>query len=622
MEPTNSQWGDSSETTLPVLWVRLVKFTFTSFHILNLHFWVLKKKFSLKSESPHKFKVSFAPQRIPATDPDAHKAKFYNCMMNIDDNKVMVVGGRPGQFFDTFDDKTYVYQWDEEAEGIEEGGKWIDVDGNRMDDSKEACEGLAGCIRPNEWPDLPSVSVLNCQGQCRNGEAGRGPTDPRWLHSYCTVSADFWNGNDWEARTFELCQNRLLETSSENGIAVKGLEGFWTSEENPNYHSNWAEYRRLILLTKPFYHQSNLHSPDIETAQMLSTMTYQGEEITVTRELRWKYPMNSTLYNPILGPVTFRDIMAINGLPDTRRPNFRETFKDYLGPGQPACGVMGDKAYVGSGKFARLISLEYNNAKSEIWRVEEGSEFPFPFKKSDGSQCLMNNLWGTDPAFWRKDQLPNFRQNYGTVVTNQGLWIIGGLMAASSDLPNRDLNKRYNIEGCTKHGHLRDVWVFNPNGWSRSEILGEAAAKYSGLESREILPQKIGYPFGQDMKSRISTTLDQDFEEFHLSDTAGGNFSLTTDTAIEEGWQCTGVQGKWCRKPYLPRETKGAEAFVMCFEPGTGSEKLSYTRRYATKTIPRRPRVCSVEETKHSVSHFPKILNNKRIRIIDASATL
>ena len=46
-------------------------------------------------------------------------------MMNIQDNEVMVVGGRPGQFFDKWDDKTFVYSWGKQADNIAQQGKWI-----------------------------------------------------------------------------------------------------------------------------------------------------------------------------------------------------------------------------------------------------------------------------------------------------------------------------------------------------------------------------------------------------------------------------------------------------------------------------------------------------------------
>lgn len=77
------------------------------------------------TENPWKYNVVIAPQLIPAPYPGNHKGKFYNCMMNIDDNRVMVVGGRPGQFFDIWDDKTFVYEWGKSANDIAGNGKWI-----------------------------------------------------------------------------------------------------------------------------------------------------------------------------------------------------------------------------------------------------------------------------------------------------------------------------------------------------------------------------------------------------------------------------------------------------------------------------------------------------------------
>ena len=47
--------------------------------------------------------------------------------MNIQDNEVMVLGGRPGQFFDKWDDKTFVYSWGKDAQTIAENGKWIGI---------------------------------------------------------------------------------------------------------------------------------------------------------------------------------------------------------------------------------------------------------------------------------------------------------------------------------------------------------------------------------------------------------------------------------------------------------------------------------------------------------------
>ena len=51
-------------------------------------------------------------------------------MMNIQDNEVMVVGGRPGQFFDKWDDKTFVYSWNNNAQSVVDGGKWIGISCN------------------------------------------------------------------------------------------------------------------------------------------------------------------------------------------------------------------------------------------------------------------------------------------------------------------------------------------------------------------------------------------------------------------------------------------------------------------------------------------------------------
>ena len=76
-----------------------------------------------------------------------------------------------------------------------------------------------------------------------------------------------------------------------------------------------------------------------------------------------------------------------------------------------------------------------------------------------------------------------------------------------------------------------------------------------------------------------------------LSDIPGGQFGLTIDSALDEGWACVAVQGKWCRKPDLPLEVKGARAVILCMEPSSGFEMRN------GKKVPRRPRSCSNEET-------------------------
>ena len=74
-------------------------------------------------------------------------------------------------FQDFWDDKTFVYQW--EGADITEGGRYIDLNQNKMSSTPESCRGEnddAGCVRKNEWPDLPSTPLLACQGQCRDGQ--------------------------------------------------------------------------------------------------------------------------------------------------------------------------------------------------------------------------------------------------------------------------------------------------------------------------------------------------------------------------------------------------------------------------------------------------------------------
>ena len=124
--------------------------------------------------------------------------------------------------------------------------------------------------------------------------------------------------------------------------------------------------------------------------------------------------------------------------------------------------------------------------------------------------------------------------------------MIGGLLEPAADLPYRARSDMFNIEGCTKRAHLNDVWVFNPKGWSRDQILGDAAnlPKYSGKTAEEILPTIRGYPHSTDVVE--VENLPQNFENFRL-------YGDLIDQAIEEGWECTGIDGKWCRKPFLNR---------------------------------------------------------------------
>ena len=47
----------------------------------------------------------------------------------------------------------------------------------------------------------------------------------------------------------------------------------------------------------------------------------------------------------------------------------------------------------------------------------------------------------------RQLAMDNRRQNFGTVVTTEGMWMIGGLFESASDLPTRKISKRFNIPG-------------------------------------------------------------------------------------------------------------------------------------------------------------------------------
>jgi len=77
------------------------------------------------TNDPWRYLVKEAPQKIPAPSTSSHNGKFYNCMMNIEPNRVMVVGGRPGQWFHVFDDKTFVYEWGKNSNDIVSKGQWI-----------------------------------------------------------------------------------------------------------------------------------------------------------------------------------------------------------------------------------------------------------------------------------------------------------------------------------------------------------------------------------------------------------------------------------------------------------------------------------------------------------------
>ena len=190
--------------------------------------------------------------------------------------------------------------------------------------------------------------------------------------------------------------------------------------------------------------------------------------------------------------------------------------------------------------------------------------------------------------------------------------MIGGLLQPAADIPGRDFYQRYgNVESCSMTSMFRDVWVFNPRGWTRKQILGDALQDYpDSLSDEEILPKRLGFDVTSKTAKREEER-DQSFADFRLSDTPGGLNGLTIDSALEKGWECTGIQGNWCRKPFLPRHTKGPETVILCFEYVGGTETYSEEIYDSSanivwgepKTIPRRPRACTMEETEDSESN-------------------
>ena len=212
--------------------------------------------YELKATSdPWTFNVNEVT-RIPPTSPNSPKGRFYNCIVNLAPNRMMIVAGKSGQFFDTFDDKTLVYQWNQ-TNGLSDG-KWIGLDGE--DIGSLPCQGdkddtgaQHGCTRPNEWPDLPHSPVSECQGQCRNGAVGSGPTSVHWIHQYCNINAEFYNAQteEWEEKSFQLCDKKIVQ--SNGGEEIVGLEGKWIAVDNTELAEQQRAYNKDRFLNY-FYH--------------------------------------------------------------------------------------------------------------------------------------------------------------------------------------------------------------------------------------------------------------------------------------------------------------------------------------------------------------------------------
>ena len=140
--------------------------------------------------------------------------------------------------------QSFVYKFDN---SIPDGG-WIDTLGNKMASTPESCGTGSGCVRENDWPDLPSTSILKCEGQCRNGKAGMGPTDPVWISKFCIVEAEFFikKKQKFEPRTYNLCRAVLVQDSA--GSKIPGKTGKWMGKEisTSKWRATWNEYYTVL----------------------------------------------------------------------------------------------------------------------------------------------------------------------------------------------------------------------------------------------------------------------------------------------------------------------------------------------------------------------------------------
>ena len=341
------------------------------------------------TEDPWTFRVSEA-MKIPAGSPTSKKGRFYNCIVNLDEKKQMYVGGKWGQFFDVMDDKTMVYEWNNTVHD----GKWVGLDG--QDIGAQECQGEKddsgaqhGCIRDGGWPDLPHTPISACQGQCRDGTVGYGPTNVHWINEYCNVKSDFWNptSGEWESREFFLCDYKIEQSSS--GEKIHGLSGKWVAVENLDRAQHEADYEQAVLNSIPFYGSERLEALDAEDHLDKDEYT---QMINGKRHLKyWRWKSGKQLPSDKFS--IFHGIFSSDQSPK-HGINLQRAIRTYHAYGQPLCGLVGDKVMTGSGRIARILSLpkdEEQVKKEKVWKIEEGSDFPEPRKKSNGRHCLSND---------------------------------------------------------------------------------------------------------------------------------------------------------------------------------------------------------------------------------------
>ena len=303
----------------------------------------------------------------------------------------MFIGGKWGQFFDVMDDKTMVYSWNDTVHD----GQWVGTDGQDL--SAQTCTGdkdesgaQHGCMYDGGWPDLPHIPISACQGQCRNGSVGYGPTNVHWVNQYCSVKSEFWNPSisQWESREFHLCDYKIEQSA--DGEKIAGLSGKWISVPNVDKAQYENDYKRAALDSFPFYGSKQLEALDAEDHVDKNQFT---QLIGGKRHLNyWRWKSGKQFPS--------EKYSIWQGLFESNQPhvpygiNLLTGARTYLAYGQPLCGLVGDKVMTGSGRLARILSLPKDEEKvkeDNVWKIEEGSDFPEPRKKTNGRHCLSND---------------------------------------------------------------------------------------------------------------------------------------------------------------------------------------------------------------------------------------
>ena len=148
------------------------------------------------------------------------------------------------------------------------------------------------------------------------------------------------------------------------------------------------------------------------------SQVFRSGSDTLTKNRPWKQQLDPNLYSPVVGPINTLKAFIKANYPEqiVKKPRHNKA------QGQPPCGVLGDRAYVGSGTAGRLFSIPREKeqvASEKVWRVEPNSEFPEPYRKTDARRCLgptSSNPNG-DPTY---DIFPNYRQAVGIATTPEG----------------------------------------------------------------------------------------------------------------------------------------------------------------------------------------------------------